>query len=84
MLPVMPSIINIRLKKNKSYGTNGSVNAGYNQGITPKYNGGISLNHRNKYVNLFGNYSYNDNTNENNINLRREVLGYACSIKSRS
>ncbi|WP_207511618.1 outer membrane beta-barrel protein [Longitalea luteola] len=67
-------IINIRLKKNKSFGTNGSVNAGYNQGITPKYNGGISLNHRNKNVNLFGNYSYSDNTNENNINLRREVL----------
>jgi iron complex outermembrane recepter protein len=67
-------IINIRLKKNKSYGTNGSVNAGYNQGITPKYNGGFSLNNRNKYVNVFGNYSYNDNTNENNINLRREIL----------
>lgn len=67
-------IINIRLKKNKSYGTNGSVNAGYNQGITPKYNGGFSLNNRNKYVNAFGNYSYNDNTNENNINLRREIL----------
>jgi iron complex outermembrane receptor protein len=67
-------IINIRLKKNKSYGTNGSVNAGYNQGITPKYNGGFTLNNRNKYVNVFGNYSYNDNTNENNINLRREIL----------
>jgi iron complex outermembrane receptor protein len=66
-------IINIRLKKNKSFGTNGSVNAGFNQGITPKYNGGFSLNHRNKHVNLFGNYSYNDNTNENNINLHREV-----------
>lgn len=66
-------IINIRLKKNKSYGTNGSVNAGFNQGITPKYNGGFSLNHRNKHVNLFGNYSYNDNTNENNINMHREV-----------
>lgn len=76
-------IINIRLKKNKSYGTNGSVNAGYNQGITPKYNGGISLNHRNKHVNLFGNYSYNDNTNENNIVLRREVLDTLFDQKSK-
>jgi hypothetical protein len=76
-------IINIRLKKNKSYGTNGSVNAGYNQGITPKYNGGISLNHRNKHVNLFGNYSYNDNPNENNINLRREVLDTLFDQKSK-
>jgi hypothetical protein len=76
-------IINIRLKKNKSYGTNGSVNAGYNQGITPKYNGGISLNNRNKYVNVFGNYSYNDNTNENNINLRREILDTLFDQKSK-
>lgn len=67
-------IINIKLKKNKSYGTNGSINAGYNQGITPKYNGGVSLNHRNKHVNLFGNYSYSYNTNENHINLHREQL----------
>jgi iron complex outermembrane recepter protein len=76
-------IINIRLKKNKSFGTNGSINAGYNQGITPKYNGGFSLNNRNKYVNLFGTYSYNDNTNENNINLRREVQDTLFDQKSK-
>ena len=29
-------IINIKLKKNKSFGTNGSVNAGYTQGIYGK------------------------------------------------
>ena len=67
-------IINIRLKKNKSYGTNGSVNAGYNLGYTPKYNAGFSLNNRNKYVNVFGNYTYNDNPTEANINLHREVV----------
>lgn len=76
-------IINIRLKKNKSYGTNGSINAGYNQGITPKYNGGITLNNRNKYVNVFGNYSYNDNTNENNINIYREVADTLFDQKSK-
>lgn len=53
-------IINIRLKKDKSLGTNGNVNAGYNIGILPKYNGGVSLNHRNKKVNVFGNYNYNN------------------------
>jgi hypothetical protein len=67
-------IINIKLKKNKSYGTNGSVNAGYNQGITPKYNGGFSLNHRNKNINAFANYSYNYSSNENHIHLHREQL----------
>ena len=41
-------IINIRLKKNKAFGTNGSVNAGWNVGTYAKYNGGASLNYRNK------------------------------------
>lgn len=54
-------IINIKLKKNKAYGTNGSVNAGYGIGVYPKYNGGINFNHRNKGVNIFGNYNYTDN-----------------------
>ena len=67
-------IINIRLKKNKSFGTNGSVNAGYGIGVYPKYNGGLSLNHRNKNINLFGNYTYTNNLNESNMNLHREVL----------
>ncbi len=67
-------IINIRLKKNKAYGTNGSVSAGYGIGIYGKYNTGINLNHRNNKINLFGNYSFNDNTNESNMNLYRKVL----------
>lgn len=56
-------IINIKLKKNKTFGTNGSINAGYNIGTYPKYNGGFSLNHRNKRVNIFGNYNYNNSKN---------------------
>lgn len=67
-------IINIRLKKNKSYGTNGSVNAGYNIGTFPKYNAGISLNNRTKKLNLFGNYNYNKNHNENQFSLYRIQL----------
>ncbi|HMK24558.1 MAG TPA: TonB-dependent receptor [Chitinophagaceae bacterium] len=67
-------IINIRLKKNKSFGTNGSVNAGYNIGVYAKYNTGFSLNHRNKNVNIFGNYNYNNSHNYNNFKLYRELL----------
>ena len=67
-------IINIRLKKNKSFGTNGSVNAGYSVGIFPKYNGGLALNHRNKKINVFGNYNYNRNHNESYMNFYREQL----------
>ena len=53
-------IINIRLKKNKAFGTNGSVTAGYNQGIYGKNNGSFSLNHRTAKLNLFGNVGYNN------------------------
>jgi len=67
-------IINIRLKKNKSFGTNGSVNAGYNIGIYPKYNAGFSLNHRNSKVNIFGNYNFNKSTNEGFFNMYRIQL----------
>lgn len=52
-------IINIRLKKNKKLGTNGNLNAAPAFGITPKFNGSISLNHREKKFNVFGNYSFN-------------------------
>jgi hypothetical protein len=64
-------IINIRLKKNKSLGTNGSVNAGVNVGVYPKYNGGITLNHRSKSTNIYGNYSHNEGWNRNTIDLYR-------------
>ena len=34
-------VINIRLKRNKSLGANGTVNTGYSVGILPQYNAGI-------------------------------------------
>lgn len=61
-------IINIKLKKNKSFGTNGSVNAGYAIGTFPKYNAGLSLNHRNRKINLFGNYNFNNGDNLSRFN----------------
>lgn len=64
-------IINIRLKKNKAYGTNGSINAGYSIGIFSKYNGGISINNRSKNLNLFGSYNYSENLNESFMKLYR-------------
>ncbi|MGB4844298.1 MAG: TonB-dependent receptor, partial [Ferruginibacter sp.] len=65
-------IINIRLKKDKTIGTNGSVNAGYNIGNYSKYNGGLSLNHRNKKMNLFGTYNFNQGINLMKFKLYRE------------
>ena len=47
-------IINIKFKKNKNMGFNGSTNAGFGQGRYPKYWGGLNLNYRNKSYNLYG------------------------------
>lgn len=54
-------IINIKFKKNKNYGTNGSVFAGAGMGRYYKVNGGLSLNHREKKFNIFGNFNYGHN-----------------------
>lgn len=67
-------IINIRLRKNKSFGTNGSANAGWAIGKYAKYNSGISLNHRNAKVNVYGNYGYNEGLNHTGIKIYRTVL----------
>jgi iron complex outermembrane recepter protein len=64
-------IINIKLKKNKSFGTNGSVSIGYTQGHYGKYNTGLNLNHRNKKINVFGNYNYNNGKNLMNMNMSK-------------
>ncbi len=64
-------IINIRLKKNKKFGTNGSVNLGYVQGITPKGNGSVNLNYRNKKINLFSNIGGGLGIYENDLSLYR-------------
>lgn len=64
-------IINIRLKKNKRFGTNGSMSLGLIQGVTPKGNGSVSLNYRDKKVNLFSNIGTNIGRNENTLDLYR-------------
>lgn len=66
-------IINIRLKKNKAYGTNGSVTIGYNQGIYGKYNTGLALNHRTAKVNVFGNLNYNGGITQKKMTVNRQL-----------
>jgi outer membrane receptor protein involved in Fe transport len=51
-------IINIKLKKNRNYGTNGTVTAGTGYGRYYKANGGLTLNNRQKKFNIFGDVNY--------------------------
>jgi iron complex outermembrane receptor protein len=54
-------VINIKTKKNKQFGYNGSVTTGYTQGKYPRLNESLNFNYRNGKVNLFTNLSYNRN-----------------------
>ncbi|KIC61215.1 hypothetical protein RM51_18040 [Chryseobacterium taiwanense] len=52
------SIINIKLKKDQRRGTNGSISTAWGTGKYIKNNNSFNINHRNKKVNLFANYSF--------------------------
>ena len=52
-------IVNIRLKKNKKFGTNGSTCLGFVGGVTPKGSCSVNLNYFDKKINLFGNAGVN-------------------------
>jgi hypothetical protein len=51
-------IIDIRLKRDESQGTNGTVSSSFGQGKYFKSNQGLQLNHRSKKFNVFGSYNY--------------------------
>lgn len=67
-------IIDIRMKKDKNLGTNGSATVNYGQGVYPKAGGGFNLNYRNKKVNVFGGYNYNFRKGMNDLRLYREFF----------
>ncbi len=66
-------IINIRLKKNTSIGTNGTLTLGGGYGSFHKSDAGISLNHRRGAFNIFGNLNYADNKQYENLLLTRST-----------
>jgi hypothetical protein len=64
-------IINIRMKKDKKIGLNGSVNATYAQGVYGKANAGFNMNYRNKKVNVFASYNHSHRQGFNHLTLDR-------------
>ncbi|HTI60369.1 outer membrane beta-barrel family protein [Mucilaginibacter sp.] len=66
-------IINIKLKKNRQTGTNGSITAGVGYGKNGKDNETFQLNHKEGRLNLFGTFSHNDNKRYQNIGIKRIV-----------
>lgn len=66
-------VINLKLKKNSSYGTNGSFTLGGAYGTWPRYNGALNLNHRGKNVNVFGSYNYSHREAQQSLDIYRTV-----------
>jgi iron complex outermembrane recepter protein len=64
-------IINIKTKKNKAKGFNGSINAGYSQGVYARTNESLNLNYRTGKFNAFLNYSFNKNNSYNELSIHR-------------
>ena len=68
-------IINIKLKKNKQTGTNGSITLGAGYGASWKDNETLQLNHKEGNLNVFGTFSHNDNKRMQNIDIKRIITG---------
>ncbi|RAJ32968.1 outer membrane beta-barrel protein [Pedobacter cryoconitis] len=69
-------MINIKLKKNTNYGTNGTLTAGGGYGSYYKSNAGVTLNHRSKNINLFGNYNFTGNKEYEDMNINRSTSAF--------
>lgn len=77
-------IINIKLKKNKDMGWNGSVTAGFGQGHFARENAGANLNYRKGKINLYGNYNYSHGKWWNtNVITRNFYDGFEKALSSR-
>ncbi len=75
-------IINIKFKRNKNFGTNGSAGVGYAYGRYSKYNASLSLNNRTKRFNVFTNYSNRLGNTWNFMNLDRTQQGMRYALES--
>jgi iron complex outermembrane recepter protein len=67
-------VINIKLKKTKTAGFNGSITAGFGigQGGFPKTTEGVNFNYRKNKLNLFGSLNHNYRENYQTININRK------------
>jgi hypothetical protein len=67
-------IINLKTKKNKQKGFNGSVTAGFSQGQYWRTNESLNMNYRNGKFNAFMNYGFNKNNSFNELAIHRTYL----------
>jgi iron complex outermembrane receptor protein len=66
-------IINIKLKKNKQAGTNGSLTAGAGYGFAGRDNESLNLNHKEGNLNVFATLSHNDTKEQQSVQIKRII-----------
>lgn len=76
-------IVDIRLKKDKNLGGNGSVTGSFSQGRYARYNLNTSGNYRNKKMNVFGAAGLGDRTSFNDMNFESLQNGIRLSESDR-
>ncbi|QMU30436.1 TonB-dependent receptor [Adhaeribacter radiodurans] len=67
-------IIDIRLKKDKRMGTNGTLTSSFGHGKYEKSNQGVQVNHRGKKINLFASYNYVHRSELSKLDIYREFF----------
>ncbi|NNK10313.1 MAG: TonB-dependent receptor [Flavobacteriaceae bacterium] len=77
-------IINIKLVKDKSLGTNGTVTGGMTVGDFGRYNSSMNFNSRGKKGNFYGTYSNRFGKSTNFLNLLREQSGTSFGARTNS
>ncbi len=75
-------IINIKLKKDLRFGTNGTVTSNFSYGKYGRWQNSLSVNHRNRKFNFYGNYANNLYKRYHFFNLRRQQSGMVFDQKS--
>lgn len=67
-------VINIRTKKTKQFGYNGTISATWSQGRYHKTNESFIFNYRKNKVNLFTTLGYNNRKNFQNLDIQRKFI----------
>lgn len=73
-------IINIKTKKTKQFGYNGSFSSNWSQGRYPKVNESFNFNYRKNKLNLFTNLSYGNRKNWQDLDIQRKFIDHSTKV----
>jgi len=75
-------VINIKTKRSKIKGFNGSTNFSYSQGKYGSTNNSFNFNYRDNNLNVFGNLGYSTGNSQNSLTINRQFLNTGGDVTS--